>query len=602
VSAPYEANLAALASRFPDLAALVDASEGLPLEALSTPKGLPSARLAGVYLHSAYDPEGEARRIAATLPPLADSVVLLGLGLGYLAEALLGRSPGGRELVDRLFVCEASPSFLKACFALRDMSALLADERLGFVVGGSPDTVLGALDASSSRRPTLLGIKACELAFPEWYGALREAVGRYTAKEGINENTLHRFGPRWVRNLTRNLPLLASLPGTSRLEGRFSGLPALVLAAGPSLDEVLPRIGELRERALIVCVDTALRSLLGRGVEPDILVVVDPQYWNWRHLEGLRAPRSILVSESAAWPAVFRFECRAAFLCSSLFPLGRFLETSVGVKGELGAGGSVATSSWDLCRLLGSSPIYMGGLDLSFPAGGTHARASLFEQRALAAGGRLSPSSGLEAASLFSAPSRRAPANDGSVAHSDERLSLYAWWFESRLAREGSPLTLNLSPRGLAIPGMPLSSLEALLSSPVVRPRLDAALDEAASLREAPEAAEALAEGLGRLRSELSRVEGISNRAAVEAREARATLEAGRDPSRGLAALDRVDAELGANGARDVVGFLLPPLREILGSRPASLSESLSQSEALYASVAASARYHLEVLPAEADL
>ena len=595
----YEANLAALASRFPGLAALVDASEALPLEALSTPKGLPTARLGGIYLHSAYDPEGEARRIAATLPSLADSVVLLGLGLGYLPEALLGKAPGGRELVDRLIVCEADPASLRAFFSLRDMSALLADERLGFVIGGSPDSVIGALDASSSRRPAVLGLKACELAFPEWYRALREAVLRFAAKEGINENTLRRFGTRWVRNLTKNLGLLASLPGTSRLEGRFSGFPALVLAAGPSLDEVLPHIEELRKRALVVCVDTALRSLLGRGVEPDILVVVDPQYWNWRHLEGLSSPRSILVSESAAWPAVFRFECRASYLCSSLFPLGRFLETAVGAKGELGAGGSVATSSWDLCRFLGASPIYMAGLDLSFPAGGTHARASLFEQRALASGGRLAPSATQEAASLFSAPSRLAPANDGSTAHSDERLSLYAWWFESRLARLSSPATFNLSPRGLAIPGMPLSGIDALLRRPVIRPRLDAILDEAASLRENAGAEQALAEGLRQLRKELARIESLSSQAAGKAREARAALEAGRDSSTGLAFLDRVDSELGANGARDVVGFLLPPLSEILGARPASLVESLSQSEALYESVARSARYHLDVLPAE---
>lgn len=593
-AALYRRNLAALGGRLPQLAALVDGAVPAPFEVFAAKSGAPSAKLGGLALHSAYDPAGEAVRTASALPPSADSCVLLGLGLGYLAEALLSGA------ADRLIVCEASASTLRASLEARGMSALLADERLGFVVGGDPDAVLAAMDRSGVRRPEIFGIAAIENTDEAWYKAVRAAVKRFSDKECINENTLKRFGGRWVRNLSRNLPLLASLPGTSLLEGRFAGIPALVLAAGPSLDEVLPHIEELRGRMLIVCVDTALRSLLRYGIEPDFLLVVDPQYWNWRHLEGLEAPGSILISESAAWPAVFRFRCRAAFLCGSLFPLGRYLENSVGPKGELGAGGSVATSAWDLCRLLGAGRIYMAGLDLAFPGGGTHAKASLFEQRALSAGGRLRGASTEEAASLFSAPSRELPAYDGSTVHSDERLSLYAWWFESRLARPESPKTWNLGSRGMRIPGMPHASLAEALSSPPVRPQIEEGLSELSGLSMDAEAPERLDSALRSLRSQLALVAASAESAAATAEKAQTLLLKREEIGSCLDRLDAFDSNLRANEIRDVVGFLLPPLRELVGFKPRNLAESLAQSRKLYMSIAGSARFHLGILPERA--
>jgi hypothetical protein len=601
-----EANLRALGERLPGLAELLRAESRAGSRAGSDPardssdpvfelsvsaKGFPAARLRGLQLHSAYDPVGEARRLADSLPPEADTVILLGFGLGYAAEALLGR-------YERVLACEADPGLLSACLGGRDLAGLLSEEGLGFMAGGEPEAVITALDDLGARRICILANKAVEAAWPEWYSRLRAACERFSAKQGINENTLRRFGRLWVRNLARNLPLIGELPGTAALEGRFAGLPSLVLAAGPSLDEVLPLLPELRKRALLVCVDTALRSVLRAGVEPDFLLVVDPQYWNWRHLEGLTSPSSILVSESAAWPAVFRFPCRARFLCASLFPLGTAIEARVGEKGRLGAGGSVATTAWDFARVIGSSPIYMAGLDLGFPQGGTHAAASLFEQRALAAGRRLAPAETAQSAALFSGGGLWAPSNDGGRIRTDKRMSLYAWWFESRLAAgiPCPPPTMNLSRHGLAIPGMGVASVEELRGLPERRRTIDAGLSEAAALREDPAAPDAVAVGLSFLKAELSAALDQASRAESEAREARADLALGRDPRPRLALLDGFDAALLSGAASEVIGFLLPPLSQILGKRATSLAESLACSEALYAEVAALARYHLGIL------
>ena len=636
-----EANLRALDGRIPPLAGLIRSlSPDLPspLVPLTAQNGQASAKtVAGVWLHSPRAPEEEAQRLVeAALDPVADVAVLLGFGLGYLAEACLDRS------LSAILVCEADPAALAAALDLRNMERLLADERVGFMVGGDAGAVLSALELSGGSRASLVGLRAAELSSPEWYTLVREAVQRWNAKGSANENTLRKFGRLWVRNLAKNRRAVSRTPGVRTLEGRFAGQPAVVLAAGPSLDAVLPQLREIAQRAVVVCVDTALRSLALHGVDPDFLVVVDPQYWNWRHIAGLDARRTVMISESAAWPAVLRTACRCRFLGGSLFPLGRRLESFSGEKGRLGAGGSVATSAWDLARLLGCEPIWMAGLDLGYPGGATHARASLFEQLSFARGTRLKPAEVEQVSSIHGLPGSLAPSMSGGTIRTDPRMGLYGWWFEAKLARADAPRTLSLSPGGLAIPGMALASLDELLGTAPCREKLDAILADIDSLapREGEEGPDSAADssggpeggaasgpegdpggdppGMAALLAELGSIESEALAALDLARELRGSLaRGGAGAARGsafgaalgaasgadlvesaLAALDRADSALASCAAKDITGFLLPPLGELLARRARTLEENLEQSEAIYRSVAESARYHVEKLSA----
>ncbi|HOX92815.1 MAG TPA: DUF115 domain-containing protein, partial [Spirochaetales bacterium] len=419
------------------------------------------------------------------------------------------------------------------------------------------------------RAVALLENPAIASAYPNACKLIRAAYDRSRQKDRINAATLKRFGRRWVRNLSANTHIFSSSDGIEAFAGAFSAMPAIVLAAGPSLDQVLPELTALRDRCLLICVDTALRSVLRYGVQPDITVVVDPQYWNARHLDRCSADASFLVTEPAVWPSVLRTNCRRVFTCSSLYPLGRYLDSAMGIhRGVLGAGGSVATSAWDLARLASCAPVYMAGLDLSFPDGKTHARASLFEQRSLNRGTRLHPGASDSFEAFRGGQPYEAVANDGSTVVTDKRLSLYAWWFSAKAARYPATPTYNLSERGLAIPGLPSARLSDVLALPVIRPKLDAVLDAIAMLPKPPDRSESLYAAIRGLVAELLRLADLADEAV--------SLSSGRG-SGGQAALARlsaIDTAMANSPAADVVGFLFGSAEDVLGSRAKNLDDA----------------------------
>jgi hypothetical protein len=383
-------------------------------------------------------------------------------------------------------------------------------------------------------------------------------------------------------------------------------------AAGPSLDETGPFLREIARRCLVVAVDTSLRFLIHRGVDPDFVVSVDPQYWNFRHFDQVPAPNTRLIAESAVYPPCLRHIFKGSFLCGSLFPLGRFIEARVDPKGELGAGGSVATTAWDFARILGPPAVWIAGLDLAFPELKTHFRGALFEDRALAESSRLTPGETRAFRSLRDGQPFPAKNSGGGAVLTDKRLSLYAAWFENRLSRFPRQENYRLSAGGLAITGLKTAALDALLALPERREEIAATLEKVFSRTkeefEAPERKKARSrqydKALNTLLEGLREIQTLAEDAAETAqtalrRHARSPLDV-RAQERALQRLQTANNAIADSAVKEVAGFLFPDPRELEPRLPTpsgdGLAHHLEFSARFYQALAAAAAYHLAAL------
>lgn len=479
-------NLELLNRRFPDLAkeigltdleslkrVIADADDRLSVATAQS--GDPTLSYQGQCIHSKYDPKREAERTIAdsTLFP-SEGCVFSGIGLAWHAEQYALLNPRGA-----VALVESNTDILALALACRPLDHLLSHPSLMIVVSVTPEIAHDLLETAGFADFVIFSQPSLQKANAEWYSRFTAIARRKTEKTRINSNTLRKFGSLWLSNMGKNLGEMRSRSGIDSFKGLFPGIPAVLLAAGPSLDSILPHLGELSKRCVVICVDTALRACTRMGIQPDFIVLVDPQYWNWRHLDGQSCPDSFLITEGAAWPAVFRFPCRAICLCSSLFPLGKYLEQKTRVKGELGAGGSVSTTAWDFARFLGVSEVFAAGLDLSFPDKQTHFSGSIFEERTHCTSTRISPAETAGYRALTSAKPYFARNYEGKDVLTDKRLNLYAWWFENRLAQEGSPKTSTITPQGLHIAGIGVSSIPAILNQvPVQRDEIQSRIEK----------------------------------------------------------------------------------------------------------------------------
>ena len=544
---------------------LQDLNAAFPFYNFSLAKnGEPNASQNSLALHSNYNPSGEAARAAqAAVGDSAEVFVFAGLGLGYLPREL-AKSPSASEKA--FVVLEPDAPHFFAALACVDLKALFKIPKIFFAIGADVEQAATLVQcAGGFDKAKIFWQKSQTVHAQKWFeNFFALAKSRRDAAQ-VNVNTLERFGRLWLKNGARNLPLMKELCGAGVFFGAAAGslgqetVPSVLLAAGPSLQEILPHLKQIQERAVTIAVDTSLRACLRAGVEPDFVVLTDPQYWASRHIAGLSAPNSILIAESAAYPSVFRFDCKRIVLMSSLFPLGKYFEARLGQKGALASGGSVATSAWDFARAIGSKEIYAAGLDLGYPEKQTHIKGSVFEEAAHAASSRLNPAELQTARLLFSAKNQHGADFEGKPIITDERMKLFASWFESKIAQSPLPKTFSFSKKGLAIKGVEYCAPADFLRRPTIAAQKKDFFERSASNFQAWDKEKfdavmaGLKDGLKKISAQAQKGVALCN--DILCGDTRAQKRIGE--------LDAIDKEILQSEAKNVAALVFPTQRQL---------------------------------------
>jgi len=152
-------------------------------------------------------------------------IVVFGLGLGETARALraLTSSP--------IIVFEPDPAILRRVLELGPTD--LSD--FDIVCTTHDLTQIWPTLFASRRSALVINTPGYADAFPDASADLRTTVAELVQRSRVNHET-HRLRARdWVADVLANVELLREHPGFLALTGKYRGVPAFIVGAGPSL-------------------------------------------------------------------------------------------------------------------------------------------------------------------------------------------------------------------------------------------------------------------------------------------------------------------------------------------------------------------------------
>jgi hypothetical protein len=401
------------------------------------------------------DPIADASRwLDATLAgrPVPDLLIVIGLGQGHLLDLLDQRGLGTRVLG-----LEPEPLVAKAFFRRRDWSVWQRSGRLVHLTG--PDFA-GADEAwrlVPDRPDGRLLLVHPLLSRDGGEAAVRAArtLKQILVGAEANAEARRRFAPRYLLNTLRNLPAIVSGGDVAGLFDAFSGVPAVITAAGPSLDDTLDELRRVEGRALLIAVDTTLPALIGAGLAPHLAVGVDPSEGNARHLmESPSCEQTLIVAEGSLDPrAIDPFADRTFFLrVGESDPWPWLLAHGID-RGRLRTWGSVLTTALDLAVRAGCDPIVFAGADLAFTGDRPYCRGTVYEK-----GWAVSVDLGYELAFTWrSEVDARHPIEavdlHGRPTRTSTSLQAFRDWIVSQSHRLADRRLVNVSPAGILYGG-----------------------------------------------------------------------------------------------------------------------------------------------------
>lgn len=204
-----------------------------------------------------------------------------------------------------------------------------------------------------------------------------EEIRKLFFRKATLTNALHSellLYPKLFRNLRKNFQKMVGAFDVGQMKNAFSGLPAIICGAGPSLSGLQGEIRAAKDRALIFAGGSTIVSLNRMNIMPHMAFAFDPnpeEYARLRYHSSFDTP---LVFANRVQSDIFRF---------SVGPLGYAVTGSGGalehwIEDKLGIDDpaiyqtlskealSVTAIALQTAVYFGCDPIYLVGVDLKY--------------------------------------------------------------------------------------------------------------------------------------------------------------------------------------------------------------------------------------------
>ncbi|OIO33056.1 MAG: hypothetical protein AUJ18_04145 [Candidatus Hydrogenedentes bacterium CG1_02_42_14] len=419
--------------------------------------GIRTLLVNGIYFHSKYDPVREAERTAAEISE-SHAVILFSPGLGYSADII-------RNKTKFLFLIERHEELAKLRPDL-EMIIFPDSETIQNIIFSIEDLTKGKLSIVSG---TYLDEDH------DYYSSLRHAAETAVDELATHVITFNAFESVWRKNLIENESFIRSaeknktVSWITELDGAFRNRTIFILSAGPSLDKDLEFLAgysfqrtNLKRNAVVIAVDSALKSVLHAGVIPDYVCSVDPQKIKASSLDCIG---DIPLLASVLSPNEILKKAKKIYLFGQGHPLEeKFFVKKDSVMSDIG--GSVATAAAVLALRFGAKCIVLVGQDLALTEKKMYSRGNVQEEEKVSRSTRFCSAENCIMSLWRQRNLRRVQSVDGNWVMTTPVLDSYRLHFEKIALENPQVRFIQTSMHGakIGIEHIPISKLLEMLS------------------------------------------------------------------------------------------------------------------------------------------
>lgn len=311
-----------------------------------------------VPLNSMYSPEKEAEKYTAKITTKDKVVFLVGIGNG----ALVKHWTRSRYDFVHLFIIEPYEDIKLD----RELTEIIEKNRniSFFYYKNSSATHISSLFGS------FIGIemdlivhpnyeKTCAPYMMEVISEIKNAIKIHK----INVNTTFVFRKDWILEPLLNLKYTFNITPIEELKGKFAGEKAVLVASGPSLEDLMPTVKKLQKSSYIFAAGSAMNGLLNNGIAPDFVAVFDSSDRNYEaHFKNSKYTGPLIIGSVVNSKILETHRGDAVLACMMIDDITKRARPELT---SFSAFPSVALFTFYLISYLGFSEIYLVGQDLA---------------------------------------------------------------------------------------------------------------------------------------------------------------------------------------------------------------------------------------------
>lgn len=292
-----------------------------------------------------------------------------------------------------------------------------------------------------------------DILYPEVWRDLLNVIKTRFETIIMSKNTELYFAKNFIKNSIYNCKDMVKQYAVGQLNEKIghidaiSNVPAIVVAAGPSLDKNIEELRNAKGRAMIIAVDTALKPLLKKGIMPDLVITVDAKKPPvlFMHPEFEYIP--LVMGDFSNYQLGRIHKGKRFYYAENNSYMNYLYKKETGcIVGVTETGGSVANSAFSFASILGFKTIILVGQDLAFTGRKRHAYDAYGENKK----------------DEFINDGKYFEVEDinGDKVYTEFNMNMYRKWFETQIVRYPYLKVIDATEGGAKIEGTEIISLK----------------------------------------------------------------------------------------------------------------------------------------------
>jgi hypothetical protein len=327
-------------------------------------------------LNSPYSPLKEAKKWVEQFEfnNLNNAISMFGFGNGIFARAIIEKM--GKN--DVLLIYEPSPDIFFHVLHNYDITDILSNPRVSISIEKINEFEFHNDLRNIINLTNMNGQNMC--VYPQYdkmfsescIGFWKEIKETYIYAK-TNVNTEIAFGKRFIENELKNIKFLNNSNTLREVKNVVpTNIPAIIVAAGPSVEKQINELKRAKGKAVIFAVDRILDYLLDNGVIADFVVTVDPT----KKLEHFSKRNDVTVPLICFLDSNYEILDRhkgKKIICNCNHFLDKVYMDCNKIPPNTPSSSSVATLTFTVCVEMGFEKIILVGQDLAYIGESSHA-------------------------------------------------------------------------------------------------------------------------------------------------------------------------------------------------------------------------------------
>lgn len=273
----WDKNLAFFYKHFPDFYQKATTKEyscpGLKIKEAGTGNLFLGLEETQCFLHSRYDVEREIKELLGEESSSEQILIIFGLGMGYVLDYIQKYDIEYKQIL----IIEPHNDVFKELLKYRDFEALLKKRGVSLSIFKDAREILPKImgQVMTSRNVKFV----YHIAYRSIFSELFQEISRLFTNEKRaflgSTATVDYFIHEWTEN--QLLSIARNHPNAIVFNNRFENIPAIIVAAGPSLERRFDELRAIGDGALIIAAGTGAKICTNNNIKAHMGIAMDSQ-------------------------------------------------------------------------------------------------------------------------------------------------------------------------------------------------------------------------------------------------------------------------------------------------------------------------------------